>query len=504
MPVINGVYTKDFPALGRAPIDTDIIPIAQVANQITYKSTIGEIFNAKVFGTTGRLSKFTSANTLGNSILNEIGNAIHLTNGGTSYASFGIINPGTPGDPGIDNDAYIGSTINNDFTIRVNNTEAARFDTAFRFKITNIPNADTDTDKFLVSDAGVVKYRTGAEVLSDIGGASASGYVPYTGATQGLNLGTNNPLTLADTGSNTSINVTSSSSGQGAILVTKSGNGEGVRVLNNGIGAAFLAQNTSTGIGFYINNGSTGIGLRINNDTSAIGDPFIYTLSGNLKAKIDYLGNITGNSFIKSGGLSSQFLKADGSVDSTAYQGAITLTTTGSSGASTLIGNTLNIPNYSPDLSGYVTLNTAQTITAAKTFTTSGGSNTLVINHSSGSGIALSITKGGNGEGIYVNKTSGSGNAVTIIGTLNATTLVKNGGTSSQFLKADGSVDSTAYGTGSVTSVSALTLGTSGTDLNSSVANGTTTPVITLNVPDASASNRGVITSCTCKLSSLI
>ena len=68
MPVINGVYTKDFPALGRAPIDTDIIPIAELANQITYKTTIGEIFNAKVLGTTGRLSKFTGANTLGNSI----------------------------------------------------------------------------------------------------------------------------------------------------------------------------------------------------------------------------------------------------------------------------------------------------------------------------------------------------------------------------------------------------------------------------------------------------
>lgn len=50
-------------------------------------------------------------------------------------------------------------------------------------------------------------------------------------------------------------------------------------------------------------------------------------------------------------------------------------------------------------------------------------------------------------------------------------------------------------GSGTVTSVSALTLGTSGTDLSSSVATGTTTPVITLNVPTASASNRGVLSS---------
>ncbi len=48
---------------------------------------------------------------------------------------------------------------------------------------------------------------------------------------------------------------------------------------------------------------------------------------------------------------------------------------------------------------------------------------------------------------------------------------------------------------GTVTSVAALTLGTSGTDLSSTVANGTTTPVITLNVPTASASNRGALSS---------
>jgi hypothetical protein len=50
-------------------------------------------------------------------------------------------------------------------------------------------------------------------------------------------------------------------------------------------------------------------------------------------------------------------------------------------------------------------------------------------------------------------------------------------------------------GSGTVTSVAALTLGTTGTDLTSTVANGTTTPVITLNVPTASASNRGALSS---------
>jgi len=50
-------------------------------------------------------------------------------------------------------------------------------------------------------------------------------------------------------------------------------------------------------------------------------------------------------------------------------------------------------------------------------------------------------------------------------------------------------------GNGTVTSVAALTLGTTGTDLSSTVANGTTTPVITLQVPTASASNRGALSA---------
>ena len=53
----------------------------------------------------------------------------------------------------------------------------------------------------------------------------------------------------------------------------------------------------------------------------------------------------------------------------------------------------------------------------------------------------------------------------------------------------------TSSTTGTVTSVAALTLGTTGTDVSSTVATGTTTPVITLNIPTASATNRGALSS---------
>jgi len=49
--------------------------------------------------------------------------------------------------------------------------------------INTIANATTDTDTFLVSDTGIIKYRTGAQLLSDIGAAPATGgsYLPLAG-----------------------------------------------------------------------------------------------------------------------------------------------------------------------------------------------------------------------------------------------------------------------------------------------------------------------------------
>lgn len=180
--------------------------------------------------------------------------------------------------------------------------------------------------------------------------------------------------------------------------------------------------------------------------------------------------NLTANAIIKVGGTSSQFLKADGSIDSNTYvaltslsalapllynnttgafsisqstastdgylsstdwatfngkQSAITLTTTGNSGSSTLISNTLNVPAYTLTGLGGVPLNRQLTI----------------------NGTSFDLT------------------------------------------------EDRSWSVGTVTSVAALTIGTSGTDLNSSVTNATTAPVITLNVPTANSSNRGVLSS---------
>lgn len=121
---------------------------------------------------------------------------------------------------------------------------------------------------------------------------------------------------------------------------------------------------------------------------------------------------------------------------------------------------------------------------------------------------------------IEVIKQSGSGSGgITSLNGLTASTQFLAAGTSGTDFAISSSVDTNTFnlptasainrgalsaadwttfnskGNGTVTSVQALTLGTTGTDLSSSVANGSTVPVITLNVPTASAINRGALSS---------
>jgi hypothetical protein len=227
---------------------------------------------------------------------------------------------------------------------------------------------------------------------------------------------------------------------------------------------------------------------------------------------------------------------------------AISLTTTGTSGAATYNSTTgvLNVPNYAPDLSGYVTLTTNQTISGVKTFSgtatynksvglyygasssTSGyltlGSykfsssiDRLTINSDAGGVNGLNFYSASSNTYNFPNSTGTialtsdisypvtsvfgrTGAVVATEGDYSLTQLSDvtiTSPTTNQVLKYNGTtwINDTDANSGTVTSVAALTIGTNGTDLSSSVANSTTTPVITLNVPTASASNRGALSA---------
>jgi hypothetical protein len=157
--------------------------------------------------------------------------------------------------------------------------------------------------------------------------------------------------------------------------------------------------------------------------------------------------SILAGSFVKAGGTSAQFLKADGSVDSSTYgTGTVTsvaltmptafsvagspVTTTGTL-AVTATGTTSqyirgdgSLATF-PALTGFVpytgatadvNLGTHDLAAERGTFTNNGSSDTLTVNHTSGSGYGIIVTKGGANEALYVSKTSGSGNAMTVVG----------------------------------------------------------------------------------------
>jgi hypothetical protein len=183
----------------------------------------------------------------------------------------------------------------------------------------------------------------------------------------------------------------------------------------------------------------------------------------------------------------------------------ISLTTTGTSGAATLVGATLNIPNYSSALSSYVPYTGATTDVYL-------GSNSISSRfyYSEGDASAgaiylkqrTSVTNSATGYsslsafGGYSFQCSLNNGTLNRIFRLNAFNLDGTNIRTYTLPDADGTLALVGgSGVGTVTSVAALTLGTSGTDLSSTVATGTTTPVITLNVPTASATNRGALSS---------
>ncbi len=143
---------------------------------------------------------------------------------------------------------------------------------------------------------------------------------------------------------------------------------------------------------------------------------------------------------------------------------------------------TLTITNTAPDQT--VALTSGTGITTSGTYP-----NFTITNSAPDQTVALTAGTGISTSGTYPNFTvTNSAPDQTVALTGAGTTSIT--GTYPNF-----TITSNDSTTGTVTSVAALTLGTTGTDLGSTVANGTTTPVITLNVPTASATNRGALSS---------
>jgi hypothetical protein len=352
--------------------------------------------------------------------------------------------------------------------------------------------------------------------------------VPYTGATGNVDLGSHK-LTASDL-------VVNHASGSGAAAtISKGGNGEALTV----------TKSSGSGNAASILGGVTLLDeLHLNTD---LADAYIAS-AATWNAK---QAALNGTGFVKISGTTISY-------DNTTYlsgtvaiaNGGTGATTAGAArinlGATTVGANIFTIPNPNPVTKAYIRANADNTVEwlDGNAFResigagTGNGSVTSVNGTGSYGGLTLTgtvtgsgdLTLGGTPTGTWPISVSGNAASVNTVfnttnadhyitfadanngsptaeflytvgtlkynpntGALTAGSFVKSGGTSSQFLMADGSVSTGSGGT--VTSVAAITLGTTGTDLSSTVANGTTTPVITLNVPTASATNRGALSS---------
>jgi hypothetical protein len=218
---------------------------------------------------------------------------------------------------------------------------------------------------------------------------------------------------------------------------------------------------------------------------------------GTLNLKQDaFLGATNGYTSLTSSGSDFAIIAATGV--GTSKQAVFSLASLGATLRTYTLPDANGILALTSDLSAYVTLAGTETITGAKTFSgLTSFTNTSGINLQYGAYINKGNTplafSSGN-TNIYSDATT---NNIVIRDNLSIAKLEFNNSTQTYtFPAATGTIALTSDLTGgTVTSVAALTIGTTGTDLSSTVANSTTTPVITLNVPTASAVNRGALSS---------
>jgi hypothetical protein len=156
-------------------------------------------------------------------------------------------------------------------------------------------------------------------------------------------------------------------------------------------------------------------------------------------------GNVLATSYITSGGTSSQFVKGDGSLDSSTY-----LTTTSAASIYVPKTRTISINGSSLDLTTDIAF-TVGTVTGSGTGTRVAFWSGTGSNLTSNAALYWDNTNLRLGVGVSPTVSLDVSGAGKFTSSITASSIIKSGGTSSQFLKADGSIDSTAYGTGTFT-----------------------------------------------------
>jgi hypothetical protein len=340
--------------------------------------------------------------------------------------------------------------------------------------VATLTGTQTLTNKTLTSPkVNEILDANGNEVLGLLSTASATDYVAIK---NGIGVGV--PLHISSEGSSANIGLHIQPKGSGLVTISDGTDfNKGIRFRSSGSAASaitLLDAVSSAGHVVTLPDATTTLVGRGTTDTltnkSISGTTNTLTDIGNASLTNSTI-TINGNSTALGGSVSV------GTVTSVAATAGTGISVSGSP----ITGSgTLTITNTAPDQT--VSIASGTGISATGTYPAFTVTNTGVTSAVAGTGISVS---------------SGTG-AVTVTNTAPDQTVAISSGTGISVTGTypNFTVTNTSPSSGgTVTSVAALTLGTSGTDLSSTVANGTTTPVITLQVPTASATNRGALSS---------
>jgi hypothetical protein len=247
------------------------------------------------------------------------------------------------------------------------------------------------------------------------------------------------------------------------------GRGAGAIASNTAIGSSALPVNTTGTLNTAIGNFSL-----LTNTTGY----------GNTSVGYNALGYNTTGFFNAAIGVNALLSNTTGTYNNALGTASLYNNTTGSN--NTAVGQVAGTNNTTGSNNTYIGYASGGGITT--------GSNNTIIGQFTGTAAMANNIVLADGAGNVRYRYDGTNN--NLYGNVNFSSTIGNGTYTYTLPSATGTLALTSQLTGgTVTSVAALTIGTTGTNITSSVANSTTTPVITLNIPNSSATNRGALTA---------
>lgn len=376
-------------------------------------------------------------------------NTLKIGDGSTAYSSLSAISGGGGGGGGsLDN-------VVEDTTPQLGGNLDLNSKTINGTGIINFTYAD-GTCGVMLADTGGTGIHIGDCALSANAGFAGLKHTGYSGSTDYM---------MVSDGSDTYI----SAKDTGSIYLRGGGNAaeSEIRIHDVGAGGVGIVFNESGANRDIRMEGASQANLfRLDASTDRIGIGTAAPVS-----TLDVSGVVTASSLVKSGGTSSQFLKADGSVDSNTY--ITSATTELSEDSSPQLGGALdsngnNITMDSGDEIHFGSVGVIKDDGSDLTITEQGSgglklqshgnaqisilAGEVVVNDSSeardfrveGDADANLIFADSSTDRVGIG-TSSPSSTLHVNGTMTATTVAKTGGASTEFLKADGSVDTNTY-----------------------------------------------------------